>query len=49
MSFVGFLFAAIVVHVGCMGTFWVVVENEGLLELQSREFGGDHPVVCAAG
>ena len=41
MSFVGFLFAAIVVHMGCMGTFCVVVENEGLLDLEFQEFGDD--------
>ena len=41
MSFVGFLRTPVVVHVGCMATFYFVVENNGLLDLQAREFSDD--------
>ena len=41
MSFVGFLYTGVVVHVGCMTTFCVVVENKGLLDLQFGEFSDE--------
>ena len=36
-----FAFAAVLVHVGCVGTLCGRVENKGLLDLQLREFRGD--------
>ena len=36
MGFAGSLFAAIMVHAGCVRTFRVVVDDEGLLDSQFR-------------
>ena len=41
MRFARFVFAAVRVHVGCMGSFSVGVENKGLLDSQLREFLDD--------
>ena len=36
MGFAGSLFVAIMVHAGCVRTFRVVVDDEGLLDSQFR-------------
>ena len=43
-----FAFTAVVVYVGCIGTYYVVVEDKGLLDLHSREFSDDLFRSCEA-